>query len=119
MYFNGYEILNVPIDKDKTWIDVKRHKILSREIHGKYYLFAKKFEISDCKDYFYLIVDGDSISNIPGIKSIYVDDFGRTSIVIPNYVWKELGFDKHNKDFQLLVTLVEDNNGVKTYRIEA
>lgn len=119
MNLNEYEVINRPIDRSKTWIDVKHHRIYSREMRGNYYNVLKKLNpITNSYDYFivlYKIRPTDTSINLRGCGC---DSFGRLVINLSNKDWNELEFNSYKDNVQISVSVVDyDNNGT-LYRFD-
>lgn len=119
MNLNEYEVTTRSIDRQKTWVDVKHHRIYSREIRGNYYNILKKINpISGDYDYFLGVFKQiPNISNFE-VKLCNIDGFGRTSISLSLTNWRLLGFDCLDSDTQLSLTIVESDDNGSIYRFD-
>lgn len=119
MNLNEYEVTTRTIDRQKTWVDVKRHRIYSREIRGKYYNILKKLN-PITKDYEYFLGIFNKIPDIPNfqVHACTHDDFGRTSISLSLANWKILGFDCLDNDCQISISVVESDKDITIYKFD-
>ena len=113
MIFSSYDIVQTSIDKSKPYIDVARKQIICRlPIHHNF-VIAKRFNTSEGYYDYYIIHTEENIENS---KSISVDLFGRYKFYIGS-IWKELNI-RNNKDFNIKLTLVENDDTTNVYRID-
>ena len=119
MNLNEYEVTTRTIDRQKTWVDVKRRRIYSREIHGNYYNILSKINpISGEFDYFLAIFkDRPEASNIP-VYCCSNDDFGRCTISLSLTNWNLLGFNYYKENTQISIKLVDSDETGSIYKIE-
>ena len=112
-----YDIINNTIDKSKSWIDISKQIIYSREIlhRYRYYNFATKYDKSTNSYSYYLIHSINNINN--NSKVMQFDNYGRAKIKV-NTIFKELGFDCKSKNHNITLKLKEENKDYDIYLIE-
>lgn len=113
MIFNNYDIVQTSVDKSKPYIDVTHKQIVCKLPIRHNFVIAKRFSTFDnCYDY-YLIHTNEQIENS---KSVAVDTFGRYKFYIGS-IWKDLNIT-NSKDFNIKLTLVENDDTTNVYRID-
>ena len=77
MNLNAYDTIHPKVDKQKTWIDVRKHQLLSREIkYRNYVTISKRYDKENqTYDYFIILLD-DYPQDRPYAKT-KKDDYGR------------------------------------------
>lgn len=112
-----YDIINNTIDKSKSWIDIAKQMIYSREIlhRYRYYTFASKYNKDSNSYSYYLIHSIDNISN--NSKIMQFDDYNRAKIKV-NTIFQELGFNPKDKNHNIKIQLVEEGKEYDIYLIE-
>jgi hypothetical protein len=77
---NAYDNITEKIDKTRTWIDVKKHLLLSREIRfRKYYVLSKRFNTASNEYNYYVILLDDKPTDRISFNT-KLDDYGRIKI---------------------------------------
>ena len=80
----AYDVLNTNINRKKTWINVSKKLILSKEIkYRKYVAFGKRYDNEENKTVFFIIVLDDPPLD-RAYSNIIMDDSGRIKISIKN-----------------------------------
>lgn len=114
MIFNSYDIIQTKVDSKKPYIDIKHKQIVCRLPIRHNYAIAKRYNVqTGYNDYFLIHTD----ENIEGYKSIGIDMFGRYKFYI-GIIWKDLCLDKFDKDINIELTLVENDDTTNVYRID-
>ena len=113
MIFSSYDIIQTTIDKSKPYIDVAHKQIICRLPIHRNFVIAKRFNTLDGYYDYYIIHTEENIENS---KSIAVDLFGRYKFYIGS-IWKELNI-RNDKDFNIKLTLVENDDTTNVYRID-
>lgn len=112
---NAYEIPQ-KLDKTKTWINVNKQQLLSREIKfRKYYIITQFDAIEDtCKTYLIVSDNNDMFYNFNLTKT---DDYGRIKINLAEH-YAVLNLDKYDKNVNIPVKYVEGDNESDVYLLE-
>lgn len=98
----AYDKCSNLIDKTKTWIEVYKRVLFSREINKRNYVaFGKRYNTEESITDYYIIIIDDAPTDRPYSK-LKVDDFGRAKINV-NSIWDESDF--HNIEFNRNITL--------------
>ena len=117
MNLNAYDDITEKIDKTKTWIDINKHLLLSREIKfRKYYTLAKRYNPEqECYTYFIILLD-----NKPEHKQSYntrIDDYGRVKIRL-NDMYNECFFKYLEQDINISIKHIENEDDGDVYQLE-
>lgn len=116
MNLSAYDNLTEKIDKTKTWIDVNKKLLLSRElVFKKYYLFTKRYNINN-KTYDYFIVLTDNPVSDRLVFNTRLDNYGRVKIRLHD-LYKEAGISEFTKDANITIKLVETQDDGYIYQI--
>lgn len=113
---NAYEIPQ-KLDKTKTWININKQQLLSREIKfRKYYIITTKFDVVEniCKIYLIVSDNNDIFYNFNLTKT---DDYGRIKINLAEH-YAVLNLDKYNKNVNISVKYIEGDNESDVYLLE-
>lgn len=117
MNLNAYDNVTEKIDKTKTWIDVDKHLLLSREIKfRKYYLFTKRYD-TELKTYEYFIVLTDNPIEDRVLFNTRLDDYGRIKIRLHD-LYKESGISEFNKNMNISIYLVDKQEDGDIYKLD-
>lgn len=117
MNINAYDNITEKIDKTKTWIDVNKHLLLSREIKfRKYYTLCKRYN-PDLKIYEYFIILLDNkLSDRPCFNTRH-DDYGRIKIRLHDlYLDSDLKYLEH--DVNISIKHIESEDDGDVYQLE-
>ena len=117
MNLNAYDNIIDKIDKTKTWIDVKKHLLLSREIkYRKYYTLSKRFNTeNNCYDYFIILLDNPPQDRIS--FNTRLDDYGRIKIRL-HELYNESDLRYFEKDSNITIKNVEHEEDGDVYQLE-
>lgn len=117
MNLNAYDNITEKIDKTKTWIDTKKHLLLSREIkYRKYYVLCKRYE-PELKTYNYYIALIDHQQLDKQSFNTKKDDYGRVKIRLHNlYDDSDLKYLEH--DTNVYIELVTSEDDGEVYRLD-
>ena len=100
MNLNAYDNVAEKLDKTKTWIDLRKKTIFSREIkYRKYVSFGKRYDSEENKTVFFIIVLDDPPLD-RAYSNMIIDDSGRVKISIKN-IWNELGLCNLTNDINI------------------
>ena len=114
---NIYDSINEKVDKTKTWIDVNKHLLLSREIKFRnYYMLTKRFnpELSNY-DYFIILLDYK-----PDGKEYHhtkLDDYGRVKIRLLE-LYRESDLNYLEKDSNINIRNIEHQDDGDVYQLD-
>lgn len=115
MNLNAYDSVNNTINK-KTWLDVNKHQIITREIkYRRYFTLLKRYNPKNSiYDYFIAISDNKDEN-----KKWYLtkrDDFGRIKLKITS-IWKDLNLCYIDKNTEVKLNLIEEQEDGEIYEI--
>ncbi len=112
----AYDNLDTNINTKKTWINVSKKLLLSREIKcRKFVTFGKRFDADENKTILFIIVLNDPPSDRSYSKLI-LDDSGRCKISLKN-VWNEIGLDKIKTDINISIKHTQSADDGDVYEI--
>lgn len=112
----AYDVLNTNINRKKTWINVSKKLILSREIkYRKYVAFGKRYDNEENKIIFFIIVLDDPPIDRP-YHNLIIDDCGRRKISIKN-IWDELGLYNLKNDINIGVKHTQNADDGDVYEL--
>lgn len=116
MNLAAYDTVKHKTDKSGTWIDSKRHILLSREIvNRKYYTFVKKFDPkTNVTIYFIVLLDYKPNDKIT--FKTRKDDYGRLKFNVES-IFYESGLYKLEDRVNVDITRVEHNDDGDIYQI--
>lgn len=113
---NEYDITSIKIDKTKTWIDIARKKLISKEIKvRKYNCICKKYN-TDTKEYEYFIIMLDTPPTDRRSHKTFVDDYGRIKINLST-IWNESCLANYKKDTNIDLLLVDSEDDGDVYKL--
>lgn len=117
MNLNAYDDITEKIDRTKTWIDVNKHLLLSREIkYRKYYVLCKRYE-PELKTYNYYIALIDHRQLDKPCFTTRKDDYGRVKIRLHDlYTDSDLQYLKH--DVNISIKHIENEDDGDVYQLE-
>lgn len=117
MNLNAYDNITEKLDKNKTWIDINRKTILSREIkYRKYTCILKQYNVkTNINSYFIAMLDNPP-ENIK-YKFTIQDDYGRIKINISS-IWNETYLCNLESNCNIMCNLVESENDGDIYSID-
>lgn len=117
MNLNAYDNVIEKIDKTKTWVDIRKKQLLSKEIKfRKYTCLLKRFDIRTniCK---YFIAMLDEPPEDRKYKSTSVDDYGRVKIALAS-IWKDTYLAKLGSNVNICINLVESGEDGDIYFLD-
>lgn len=113
MITSSYDIIRNSVNRNKPYIDITKKQIVCRLPIRHNFAIAKRFNTIDgCYDYYIIHTD----EQIDDCKSISIDTFGRYKFYIGG-IWSELCIT-NAKDFNIKLTLVENDDTTNVYRID-
>lgn len=116
MNLNAYDDIKEKVDKTKTWVDIRKKTILSREIKYRPYVSLLKRYNTKCRVYEYYIALSlnrplDKTSSKP-LK----DNYGRVKIRV-GQIWTETSLNELDKDNNIDIEFVEQQEDGEIYRL--
>ena len=116
MNLSAYDTINNKIDKTKSWIDVKKRVLLSREIkYRKFYSFAKRYDKNNsCYNYYIILLDNPQDQF--GYYSTKFDDYGRIKIKL-NEIYNDINLNSLNKNTNIIIKNIEHEEDGDIYEI--
>lgn len=113
---NVYEIPQ-KLDKTKTWINVNKQQLLSREIKfRKYYVITSIHDIIEDRNKIYLILL-DHNHQLYNINITKTDDYGRIKINLAEH-YAVLNLDKYDKNVNIPIKYIEGDDESDVYLLE-
>ena len=89
----AYDNVDSIVDKKRTWIDVHKKVLYSREFNcRKYNSFGKRFDTNECRSIFYVIMTDDEPIDRPSSRTILTNN-GCIKIGL-KAIWDEAGLSK-------------------------
>lgn len=113
MIFSSYDIVQTSVNKSKPYINVAHKQIVCRLPIRRNFAIAKRFNTFDGSYDYYIIHTNEQVENF---RSICIDNFGRYKFYIGS-IWKNLNII-NSKDFNIKLTLVENDDTTNIYRID-
>lgn len=117
MNLNAYDSIIDKIDKTKTWVDVRKRILLSREINYRsYYVLTKRYNPDEkCTDYFVILLDNQPSDRISFRTA--KDDYGRIKIRLYE-LYEESDLKYLDKDKNINVIHVDSDEDGDVYQLE-
>ena len=114
---NAYDNITNKIDKTKTWINVEKHLLISREIKfRKYYTLAKRFN-PNTNNYDYFIILLDDKDNNRNCYNTKLDDYGRIKIRL-NELYNDSDLKYLEQDCNIDIKLIEHEISADVYQLD-
>ena len=116
MNLNAYDNVVEKINKQKSWIDIKKKILLSRELNVRdYVLLTKRYDKStNTTDYFVVMLDNPPVDR--EYKRTKVDDYGRCKISLAP-IWGETYLCNVTSDFNISISLEESSYDGDIYKL--
>lgn len=117
MNLNAYDSIVEKIDKTKTWIDIRKKTILSREIkYRRFTCLLKRYDVkTNITSYFIAMLDSPPKDR--KYKLTVQDDYGRIKINISS-IWKETYLIRLANNCNIMCELVESDDDGEIYSID-
>lgn len=113
----AYDNIKEKIDKNKTWIDIKKKQLLSREFkYHKYVSILKRYN-NKTKAYEYYVALLDNPPFDKKFKCFTLDSYGRSKINVAN-IWKETYLSQLETNVNISVTLIEHDKDGDIYYLD-
>lgn len=117
MNLNNYDNVTEKLYKDKTWIDIRKKILLSREIKYKKYTCLLKRYDTKTNIYTYFIA---MLNNPPENRKFNItsqDDYGRIKISLSS-IWKETYLNELKSNCNIMCNLIESDEDGDVYSID-
>ena len=117
MNLNAYDNVVEKINKQKSWIDIKKKMLLSRELNVRdYVLLTKRYnKATNTTDYFVVMLDNPPVDR--ECKRTKVDDYGRCKISLAP-IWGETYLSNVTSDFNISISLEEHSTDGDIYKLD-
>ena len=117
MNLNAYDNVVEKVNKQKSWIDIKKKMLLSRELNVRdHVLLTKRYDKStNTTDYFVVMLDNPPIDR--ECKKTKVDDYGRCKISLAP-IWGETYLSNVTSDFNISISLEEHSADGDIYKLD-
>lgn len=114
---NAYDNIVEIIDKKKTWTNVSKKQILSRELkYKKYAYICKRYNnITNIYSYFIILLDEKPYDKT--IVRTKRDNYGRIKINIGS-IWNETSLSDLSKDINITIKLVDEDDDSIVYQLD-
>lgn len=117
MNLNAYDNTQEKLDKTKTWIDVKKKTIYSREIkYRKYTCLMHKYNPKTNSNSYYIAML-DYIPENKKCSTTKQDDYGRTKINI-SVIWKDTYLVNLKSNVNIDCELVDSDVDGEVYYVD-
>lgn len=117
MNLNTYDNITEKLDKTKTWVDINKKLLISREIKYKPYVsILKRYDFkTNSYSYFIALLNNPPVDKI--FKKTIIDDYGRIKINLSN-IWKETYLSQLESNCNIICELVENDKDGVIYLID-
>lgn len=117
MNLNNYDGITEKLDKTKTWVDIRKKLLLSREIkYRPYTCLLKRYNIkSNTYSYFIAVLDNPSTDRT--YKRTILDDYGRFKLSLSD-IWKKTYLNELKSNCNIMCELVESDEDGDVYSID-
>lgn len=106
MNLNAYDNINETIDKTKTWIDIKRKTLISRELSDRSYTCLMKRYNAKTNIVSYFIAMLDTPPKNRKYTITKKDDYGRIKINLSS-IWRETYLNQLDSNCNIMIEHVE------------
>lgn len=117
MNLNNYDGITEKLDKTKTWVDIRKKLLLSREIkYRPYTCLLKRYNIkTNTYSYFIAVLDNPPIDRTS--KRTTLDDYGRFKLSLSD-IWKKTYLNELKSNCNIMCELVESDEDGDVYSID-
>ncbi len=117
MNLNAYDDIKVKLDKTKSWVDVKKKILYTREaIYRPYVSIVKRYD-TICKRYDYFIALSLNIPDNRKYSITRKDGYGRIKIRVGN-IWNDSNLKYIEHDSNISIIQVEQQEDGEVYLID-
>lgn len=117
MNLNAYDNITEKLDKTKTWVDIRKKNIISREIKYRPFICLLKRYIAKANVTLYFVAMLNHPPKDRKYKSTLCDDYGRVKINISS-IWKESYLSRLGSNSNIECKLVESDEDGDIYSID-
>lgn len=117
MNLSNYDGITEKLDKTKTWVDIRKKLLLSREIkYRPYTCLLKRYNIK-INTYSYFIAVLDSPPTDRNAKRTLIDNYGRFKLSLSD-IWKKTYLNELKSNCNIVCELVESDEDGDVYSID-
>ena len=117
MNLNAYDNVNDKVDKNKSWINIKKKQLLSREINKrKYSTLIKRYDPQTNTNYYYVAIT-DTPPKDKDFKLLKIDDYGRVKINLSS-IWNKTYLEQLESDCNIMIENVDCGDDYDIYLID-
>lgn len=117
MNLSAYDNITEKVDKQRTWINIKDKKLISREIKFRNYNTIIKRYNPQNYNYDYFIALSDNTFNTNVTSKTFVDNYGRIKIsLIP--IWGDEVIQSYTNDNNVNIIIDDIQEDGEIYKIE-
>lgn len=117
MNLNAYDNITNKLDKTKTWVDIRKKQLLSRELkYRPYYCILTRYN-KETNTYSYFIAILDNIPVDKNYRHTTIDDYGRVKINLRD-IWNKTYLDKLESNCNIMCELVESDEDGEVYSLD-
>lgn len=104
MNLPAYDNIEIKVNRNKTWVNIKYKQIFSKEIHYNGYVeYKSRYNPVDETYEYYLVFQPNRSTQS---AKVHIDELGRTKIPISK-IWNKLNFSNKHKDFNITLEYIE------------
>lgn len=117
MNINAYDDIREKLDKTKTWVDIRKKQLFSREIkYRKYNCLLKRYDAkTNITNYYIAMLDNPPTDR--KYNNTIMDDYGRVKISISS-IWKETYLARLSSNCNVCINLVESDEDGDIYFLD-
>lgn len=117
MNLNSYDNITEKLDKNKSWIDIRKKILFSREIkYRKFTCLLKRYNVKT-NTYTYFIAMLNSPPENRKYNITKQDDYGRIKISLTS-IWKETCLSRLKSNCNIICELVESDDDGDIYSLD-
>ena len=116
MNLSAYDAIYPKVDKQKTWVDINRYQLLSREIKYRRYVTLCKRYNKEENDFEYFIVLLDDFPYDRDYTKVRLDDYGRIKVSLKS-IWKETILNSFEHDCNITISHIEHTDDGDIYKL--
>ena len=117
MNLSAYDGINNKIDKSKSWIDIKKKQLLSREINKrKYSTLVKRYDAQTNSNSYYVAIT-DTPPKDKVCKKLKIDDYGRIKLSLAP-IWNETYLSQLDSNCNIMIERIEHDLDCDIYFID-
>ena len=117
MNLNAYDNITETINKTKTWVDIRRKQLISREItYRPFTCILKRYNsTTNITSYFIALLDNPPKDRT--YKRTILDDYGRIKINLSS-IWKETYLNQLESNCNVICELIESDRDGNVYFLD-